>query len=159
MSGADSVIPADLLDALNRVHHARAQNTNLTASEKRQIFECSFHCEQEITVAPGVAAAVAEFDCPIMRVRCLHPIVRFAYFPKLRNLLFRDFSNKEERISKGMRAYDLADRVGWDQVHKSMRYYGQMPESFFAAPLDHYQQLRREVIRTAQAVEQFRQPD
>ena len=159
ISGADTVIPVDLLDALNRVHHARARNTDLTPPEKRQIFECSFHCEQEITVAPGVAAAVAEFDCPIMRVLCLHPIVRFAYFPKLRYLLFRDFSNTEERISKGMRAYDLADRVGWDQVHKSMRYYGQMPESFFAAPLDHYQQLRSEIIRTAQAAAQFREPD
>ena len=159
LPGAGDVIPTDLLDALNRIHHARVHNTTLTSSEKRQIFECSFHCEQEITVAPGVAAAVAEFDCPIMRALCLHPIVRFAYFPTLRYLLFRDFSNKEERISKGMRAYDLADRAGWDHVHKSMRYYGQMPESFFTAPLDHYQELRSEVIRTAQAAEQLRQPE
>ena len=159
LPAAATIIPGELLDALNRVHHARSHNTALSPSEKRQIFEHSFHCEQEITVAPGVAAAVAGFDCRIMRALCLHPLVRFAYFPGLRYLLFRDFSNKEERIAKGMRAYDLAERVGWDHVHKSMRYYGQMPESFFTAPLDHYQQIRQEVIRTAQAAEQLRQQE
>lgn len=145
--GASDIIPGNLLDALNRVHHASHSDATLSPREKRDIFEQSFHCEQEITVAPGVAKAVAEFDCRIMRALCLHPIVRFAYFPRLRYIFFRDFSNTEERIAKGMRAYEIAERVGWDYVMKSMEYYGQMPQSFFDSPEEHFQEIKAEVVR------------
>lgn len=148
--GADEIIPPELLDALNRVHHARETGKELSTEEKRRVFAQSFQCEQEVTVAPGVAQAIAEFDCRIMRSLCLHPLVRFSYFPRLKYFFFRDFGNTEERIEKGMRAYDLAERTGWDNVFDSMEYYGQMPGSFFAEPTRYFRDLKADVIRSGQ---------
>ncbi len=149
-SGADQVVPANLLEALNRVHHARESGTQFASDEKKQIFEQSFRCEQEITVAPGVADAVASFNCPIMRWLCLHPIVRFSYFPNLKYFFFRDFSSTDERIEKGMTAYDLAERAGWDRVYESMEFYGQMPASFFIQPDQHFADLKARTVRAAE---------
>src|SRR5262249_51512530 len=60
---AGDIVPLPLLEALNRVHDARQHGRTLTAAEKRQVFEQSFLCEQEVTVAPGVQAAIAGFEC------------------------------------------------------------------------------------------------
>lgn len=133
-SAAGDVLPASLLDALNRVHQAAAQGKSLDPREKRAVFEQSFLCEQEITVAPGVQRAVSGFDCRIMRWLCLRPLVRFSFFPRWRYLWFRDFSSQQERIEKGLQAYDLAAAAGWDQVHDSLRKYRCTPETLFQSP-------------------------
>jgi hypothetical protein len=132
--GADKIVPPSLLDALNRVHDARKRGTSLSPKEKRQVFEQSFHCEQEISVAPGVAETVKAFDCPFMLFLCLRPFVRFAYFPRWQYLWFRNFASKEERIEKGLRAYHYAERAGWDRVSACMRDYRLMPAKFFRSP-------------------------
>jgi hypothetical protein len=134
LPGAEEIVPPSLLDALNRVHDARKRDISLTPQEKRTVFEQSFHCEQEITVAPGVAETVKAFDCPFMLFLCLRPFVRFAYFPRWQYLFFRNFADKEERIEKGLRAYDYAERAGWDRVSDSMRAYRLMPPRFFEVP-------------------------
>lgn len=154
-AGADEIVPPELLDALNRVHHARRSNVELSPPEKKDVFEQSFRSEQELTVAPGVAKAVSEFECKIMKWLCLHPFVRFTYFPSLRYFLFRDFSDTDERIAKGLRAYDLAERVGWDKVFQAMEYYGQMPASFFRDPVGHFTSLRNDIIRKGQIAAQL----
>ena len=153
--GAEDIVPPHLLNALNRVHHASKNNIELTPKEKKEVFEQSFRCEQELTVAPGVSKAVSEFECKIMKWLCLHPFVRFSYFPHLRYLVFRDFSNTDERILKGLRAYDLAERAGWDKVYRTMEYYGQMPAEFFRDPVAHFNGLRKEVIRKGQIASQL----
>ena len=33
-------------------------------------------------MAPGVEAAVAGFECRVLKFLCLRPLVRFAYFPR-----------------------------------------------------------------------------
>ncbi|MCA9187632.1 MAG: hypothetical protein R3E01_33950 [Pirellulaceae bacterium] len=147
---ADAIIPSNLLDALDRVHHARTSGKPISGSEKKQVFENSFRCEQEVTVAPGVQQAIAEFDCPIMRWLCLHPVVRFTYFPRFRYFLFHDFGRTEERIEKGLRAFDFAERAGWDTVFDSLDYYGQMPRSYFNDPTGHFESLRANAIRQGQ---------
>jgi len=134
LSGAADFVPAGLLDALNRIHAARRGGRELPPDEKRNVFEQSFHCEQEVTVAPGVHTAVAGFECRIMKGLCLRPFVRFAYFPRCRYLWFNDFSNKEERIEKGMRAFDFAERMGWAHVSDSMRAYRVLPGRVFDGP-------------------------
>ena len=144
--GAEDVIHPELLGALNRVHAARRAERRLSEAEKQQVFEASFHYEQEITVAPGVAQAVAGFDCPILRGLCLKPLVRFAYFPPLKYIFFRDFSSKEERIAKGLRAYDIARRGGWDRVVRTMKSYRLLPAEFFAAPREYYQEMRANTL-------------
>ena len=122
-AGADAVIQPELLEALNRAHHARRTDRPLTEDERQSVFQASFKWEQELTVAPGVQQAVAGFDCRIMRSLCLKPLVRFAYFPAWRYLWFRDFSSKDERIAKGLTAYELGRRRGWSDVLGSLTRY------------------------------------
>src|SRR5258708_1613449 len=50
LAAAAGIVPASLLDALNRVHFARKSRAALSAAEKRRVFEQSFLCEQEVTV-------------------------------------------------------------------------------------------------------------
>jgi hypothetical protein len=139
--GADQVVPPPLLQALNLVHAAREAGRALSAAEKRTVFEQSFLWEQELTVAPGVQAAVDQFQCFFMRTLCLKPVVRFAYFPRFRFILFRNFADKAERIAKGMRAYDLAGRAGWQRVKESVRAYGLLPDRFWGAPAEYVREL------------------
>ena len=154
--GADEVIPPDLLDALNRVHAARERGRVLGPAEARATFERSFRSEQEVTVAPGVATAVAAFECRIMRFLCLRPLVRFAYFPPFRYLWFRDFADQAERIDRGLRAYDVAARVGWDRVERSLGDYGVMPAELLDQPEASLAELRAGLARDgARAVAAF----
>jgi hypothetical protein len=160
LPGAETLVPAPLLDALNRVHWARERDRELTEAERKQVFEQSFLCEQEVTVAPGVQAAVDGFDCKIMRFLCLRPVVRFAYFPGWRYLWFRDFSNKQERITKGLHAFDLAVRMGWPHVDRSLRDYGMMDQGRLEAPEASLAALRDGLARdAARAAEIFGSPN
>jgi hypothetical protein len=139
--GAEELVHPELLDALNRVHAARRADRSLSEDEKQQVFQMSFKWEQEITVAPGVAQAVAGFDCPILRGLCLKPVVRFAFFPAWRFMFFRDFSSKQERIAKGLVAYNVARRQGWPHVAASLAKYRLLPQEFFTSPREHYASL------------------
>jgi hypothetical protein len=69
-----------------------------------------------------------------MKGLCLRPFVRFAYFPRCRYLWFSDFSDKAERIVKGMRAFDYAEQMGWAHVSDSMRAYRVLPGRVFDEP-------------------------
>jgi hypothetical protein len=145
--GAEAMVTPTLLDALNRVHHARESGKVLSPDEARQVFAQSFQCEQEVTVAPGVLAAVQAFDCKVMRFLCMRPLVRFAYFPSFRYLWFRNFADKDERIDRGMKAYDLAARAGWPRVERSLRYYGVMPARLLDQPEQSLAELREDLAR------------
>ncbi len=134
---AVAVLPSRLLDALKQVHAARNSGTTVSEDSKFEIFRASFHCEQEVTVAPGVKQAVAGFDCPILRRLILCPIVRFRFFPKRHYMFFKDFSNTDERIRRGMHAFQLAQAAGWDRVVESMKAYRVMPETFFQSVAIH----------------------
>jgi hypothetical protein len=139
--GADQLIQPSLLEALNRVHRAREVGEGLSAAEKKNVFDQSFFWEQELTVAPGVQKTVSQFECPIMVALCTKPFVRFAYFPRMSYIFFRNFADKAERIDKGMRAYDMAARSGWGRVFTSQRDYRLLPGAFFASPRDYAAQL------------------
>ena len=83
LPGAEEIVPANLLEMLNRVHQAQRNDRELSAEQKREVFQQSFLCEQELTVAPGVENAIKGFQCKIMQLLCLRPLVRFTYFPPL----------------------------------------------------------------------------
>jgi hypothetical protein len=134
LPGAEELVPAPLLDALNRVHAASRSGQALSPSGRRAVFEQSFRCEQEVTVAPGVQAAIRAFECRIMQFLCLRPVVRFSYFPRFRYLVFRNFAEQEERIAKGMLAFDLAERTGWDHVSRALDIYKVVPRPDLDAP-------------------------
>jgi hypothetical protein len=127
---AGSVIPSRLLEALRQVHSARLAGMTVPEDAKFEIFRASFHCEQEVTVAPGVKQAVAGFDCPILRYLILRPVVRFRFFPKRHYMFFKDFSDTDERIRRGMYAFQLSQAAGWNRVVESMKDYRVMPETF-----------------------------
>ena len=147
LAGAEELVEPSLLDALNRIHHARERGQVLPAGESRQVFEQSFRCEQEVTVAPGVQAAVRGFECKILRFLCLRPLVRFAYFPRFRYLFFRNFADKDERIARGLHAFELAQRAGWPRVAQALGDYGVMPPRLLDEPERALVDLRDELAR------------
>jgi hypothetical protein len=59
-----------------------------------------------------------------MEFFALHPVVRFAYFPRGKRFYFRNFADQSERIRRALEAYDLAAEVGWDAVEAAMQDYG-----------------------------------
>lgn len=85
-------------------------------------------------MGPKVREEVGKFDCPILTRLVLKPIVRFAYFPRLRYMFFDDFGNTDERVEKAVLSYELAERAGWGPVGDAIGAYGDMPPAFFADP-------------------------
>lgn len=130
--GAERVVRAPLLAALNRVHEAARRGADLGAAGRREAYEQALRWEQEVTVAPGVRAEVARFSCPVLRRLVLSPVVRFAYFPRGRFMVFRNFADPAERVRRGLAAFVLAERAGWEAVAESTRAYGVMPAAFEA---------------------------
>lgn len=142
-SEAADLLPDSLLDALCRIHRARREKQDLTVDERKKIFEQSFQCEQEVTVAPGVQQAVATFDCRVMKFLCLHPVVRFSYFPHWKYMMFRDFSRKEERIHKGHLAYQIGQKRGWNKVQAGLYDYGHQPLPISGSPESRFDELAK----------------
>ena len=138
----DTVLPAPLLDALNRVHHASRAGRRLPRAERRDVFERALQFEQELTVGPKVRAEVAKFDCPVLTAIVLRPIVRFPYFPRREFLIFHNFGDTDERIEKAVRSYELAEDAGWDAVGTAIRFQGVLPPRFFADPAAYAAELR-----------------
>lgn len=143
---ATELVPPVLLDAVNRLHAARRAGRTLSDSEKQAIFEAHFRHEQAHVVGPALECAVAAFDWPLVRAIALRPPVKFAYFPAGRRLWFRNFACREERIDKGLEAFHWAARAGWSAVDGALRHYRVLPESFFAAPAEHFAGLRSAIL-------------
>lgn len=140
--GADEVLPPQLLDALNRVHHAAGQGRRLTRSERGEVFTTALLFEQEKTVGPKVKSEVAKFDCPVLTAIVLKPIVRFTYFPRTTFMRFHNFGETDERIEKAVRSYELAEDVGWDRVSGTIHLHGILPSRCFEDPLAYADELR-----------------
>lgn len=128
---AKEFIPYNLLIALNQCHDSKIHNYPLSALERRSLFEAFFLWEQETIVSPSVEYAVKQFNWPSVKWLAMKPKIEFAYFGKGIGLQFNDFSNKEERIEKGMTAYELAERVGYKVVEQAVSHYKIMPGKFF----------------------------
>jgi hypothetical protein len=141
--GADAIVAPELLDALNRVHHANRSDRSLRSAERGRVFETALLFEQESTVGPKVKEGVSKFDCPVLTSLVLKPVVHFGYFPRRTLLFFRDFSDVDERIEKATRSYRLAEEAGWSSVADAIRYQGVLPERFFADPRGYADGLRQ----------------
>ncbi|MEW4452386.1 hypothetical protein AB1L30_06840 [Bremerella sp. JC817] len=143
---ADQIVRAPLLAGLRQIHHARRSQTPLSDAARRQIFQAHFFDEQDRVVGPRIAQAVQEFDWPLMKSIALMPAVRFAYFPTGRWLQFWKFDNKAERIARGLKAFDIAAHVGWDQVERALDHYAILPDAFFADSVGHFAGMRTSVL-------------
>lgn len=87
----------------------------------RDFYETFFRWEQDKVVGPAVDAALAAFDWPFMNTLSRKPWVWFSYFRVGRALIFRDFADKEERVRKGLSAFDWAAAKGWDAIERNCR--------------------------------------
>lgn len=148
LSSADSLLPAaersiplDLLDHMARCHAARREERALSSRERRSLFEAFFLWEQATIVGPAVERAFNEFDWPIIKAMALRPKISFAYFPRSVPLVFSDFSDTNERIEKGLMAFDLAEAKGWDNVDDKIRSYGILPPEFSIDPNNYFRNL------------------
>lgn len=137
---AAQLLPESLVDTLRLVHQNRIAGQRLGSVERRRIFEQSFRCEQEVTVAPGVAEAIAGFDCRVMQFICLHPLVRFRFFPRWRYLVFRNFGQTDERIRRGLQAFEFAERAGDEHVVETLGHYPVMTLDEIRSPLCEFDQ-------------------
>lgn len=146
---AEQFVPARQLAALNLCHAERRQGNALSTSAKRDVFKAFFLNEQETVVGPSIKQAIEMFQWPLMKVIALRPLIRFAYFGRRRPLFFSNFADQDERIEKGLRAFNLAADVGWDHVEASLRCYEILPETFFADSREHFESVREAVLATA----------
>ena len=128
---AEQVIPQKLLAALNHCHYSQSINAPLNSVERRALFEAFFLWEQETIVSPAVENAVEMFMWPSVKWFAMKPKIEFAYFGKGVGLQFTDFSVKAERIEKGLKAFELAEKVGYKAVEQAIAYYKIMPQNFF----------------------------
>jgi len=139
---AAAIVDRQLLDALNRVHAARRAGREMSDQEKRQVFETHFLHEQTHVVGPSLQAAVDHFEWPLLREIALRPLIRFAFFRNREYFWFRNFANREERIEKGLRAFEIAASIGWDRVESSLQDYAVLPSAFFADSVQYFAELR-----------------
>lgn len=146
---ADKFVRTQQLVALNRCHAARRMGRELSTCEKRDMFQTFFLNEQETVVGPAIKCATETFEWPLMKVIALRPLIRFAYFGRRRPFFFRNFANQDERIEKGLRAFDVAAAVGWDRVGATLRKYDMLPDAFFASSREHFNSVRETVLATA----------
>ena len=113
------------------------------------MFEAHFLNEQEFVVGPTIAEATARLDWPLVKWIALRPTIRFAYFPDGEQLSFRDFSDRQERIRHGLRAFGLAANAGWNETAAALRDYRVLPPSFFADERAHFAALKEMVLAYA----------
>lgn len=90
--------------------------------DDRRFYESFFRWEQQRVVGPAVDDALELFEWPFMRSLCMRPWVWFSYFRPGRALIFKNFADQEERVSKGLIAYDWACAKGWPAIERNCRY-------------------------------------
>lgn len=143
---AGKLVRPNLLAPLRLLHCANQSGVKLDDGIRRAIFEAHFLDEQATVVGPRIEQAVAEFDWPLMKWLALMPAVRFAYFPRGKWLQFWKFDQTEERIARGLSAFDLAASVGWKHVEASLDRYDVMPAAFFDDSRAHFADLRKSIL-------------
>ncbi|UUY08293.1 hypothetical protein LRS11_21275 [Pseudomonas sp. J452] len=147
--GVEDYIQPGLLAALNRCHRAQARHEPLPRPARRELFEAFFLWEQACIVGPAVEQALAALDWPLIRQVALRPRIEFAYFASSRQMKFADFASTHERIEKGLRAYELAERAGLNEVEGALQRYGILPRAFFRDSARHFSELKQHLASSA----------
>ena len=105
-------IPADIAQD----YHAAMAAPEADPAPLRDLYHRHFLWEQERVVSTTLDDAFAIFDWTLMRNMCQRPWVWFSYFSIGRSMNFRCFTDQEERVEKGMIAYDRAVETGIDRL-------------------------------------------
>ena len=125
--GADKILPPTLITTLNQLHAATAVREPLTDLAKSSIYSECFQWEQHNSVWPMVEKAIKNVDDPIVKAIAFRPIVHFAFFPPLKFLFFHDFTDTNERIAQGWKAYGIAEDVGWAVTERAIGRFNFVP--------------------------------
>lgn len=136
-----SIIGHDFVDSLYECHAANASNSSFAKEQREKLFRAFFSWEQENIVAPAVIEAYENFHWSAIKYMALRPRIDFAYFGKNFHLQFDNFAAKDERIKRGLQAYQRAEEVGLKQVEHSISRYQLMPEIFHNDPDTYYKEL------------------
>lgn len=139
----ETMVPAPLLAALNDCHRSFAEASDFPMAARRALFEAFFLWEQATIVSPSVEAAVAAFDWPTVKWLAMRPKITFSYLGARGGLQFKDFSDKAERIERGLRAYEVAEIVGLAQVESAIGSYGIMPTNFLDNTAAEFSEIQR----------------
>ena len=145
-AGAGECVSPELLTALQRVHVARREQRALTVEEQQAVFTAHFLDEQARVVGPAIEAATAKLHWPLLKAIALRPTIRFAYFPRSQCLRFHDFQQRDERVARGLQAFEIGASVGWDRVELALQNYDALPLRFFTEPEANYATLRAAVL-------------
>lgn len=105
-------IPADLVQDYARFMAAGGART----AELRDLYERHFLWEQDRVVSQTLDEAFAAFDWPFMAGLCQRPWVWFSYFRVGRSMNFRRFTDREERVEKGLEAFDRGAGHGFGRL-------------------------------------------
>ncbi|WP_254510364.1 hypothetical protein [Anatilimnocola floriformis] len=143
---AAELVAPELLAELNSMHAAERAGRKLTTAQKQAIFSAHFYNEQKTVVGPALQKAVDDFQWPLVKFIALKPLIRFAYFPAGTSFWFHNFANREERIERGLQAFQVAADVGFERVEAALRKYQMLPEAFFTQPVSYFESLRQQVL-------------
>lgn len=113
-NGLPEDICADMADMMARA----ARGETLPEADLRDLYERHFRWEQKRVVGAVLDEVFDRFTWRLMRKICLRPWVWFAYFRPGQSLNFRDFRSEDERVEKGLAAFDRAARIGWDRTER-----------------------------------------
>ncbi len=112
---------SDKLAAQFRQRYGPTASFTPSPEDDRDFYETFFRWEQDKVVGPAVDVALAQFNWPLMKNLSRRPWVWFSYFRVGRALVFKDFSDREERVAKGLSAFDWAAAKGWDVIERNCR--------------------------------------
>lgn len=116
-----SGLPEDLHADMGAAIRRAAAGETISDTAKRDLYYRHFRWEQKRVVGGLLTECFEQMDWQLMRGLCLRPWVWFAYFRPGKSLNFKNFMDEDERVDKGLAAFDRAERLGWNRVDRRLR--------------------------------------
>lgn len=116
--GAEAAIANGIPEDLARDYERLMQIPRDQRTEKKMqdLYKRHFRWEQQRVVSTKLTDAFEVFTWPLMSKLCQRPWVWFSYFKPGRSMNFKSFKDEEERVQKGMIAYERARSVGFEYL-------------------------------------------
>jgi hypothetical protein len=124
-----TVIGDDFADILCECHASNRAGTPYPQAVREKLFYAFFAWEQAHIVGPAVTEAFDNFDWPLVKYLAMRTKLDFTYFGNHVSVRFKDFSSREERISRGLLVYRHAEEVGLDHVEHTLNLYKFIPDA------------------------------
>ncbi len=146
MEGAGNISGEEVVTMFRKIHRAAQENTRLSSEDYRDAFSACLIWEQKNSVTPRVREEAMRIHCPVLQSFCLRPVVRFSYFPLFKLLCFKNFADPRERVARAIESFDIAMKVGWDEVMDSVSKYNVMSAEFHVDPKKYAEDLKLRIL-------------